>query len=198
MASSESFRPAALFVFLFAVSVFPLRGQVAGTVDPAFNLTMADDYVLTTAVQPDGKIPVSGIFSNIGGLSHADALLLILEDQPADSAATKTAKAALRAKFVAYELPEDFVEDLRTDRDAIRETNKHNQGETQDGVEDTARIGQILALAAEDVQGLDAIMHNKYTRDATKLAAWRSASRVERAPLREKNPAVSSSGKATP
>ena len=35
---------------------------------------------------------------------------------------------------------------------------------------------------------LDAIMHTKYARDAAKLTAWRSASRVERAPVREKKP----------
>ncbi len=120
--------------------------------------------------------------------THADALLLLLEDQDDDTAAEKTAKAALRAKFVTYELPEDFVEDLRADREAIRKTNQHNQGETQDGVEDTARIGQILALAADDVQELDAIMNNKYTRDPAKLHVWQTASRVERAPVREKKP----------
>jgi hypothetical protein len=31
-----------------------------------------------------------------------------------------------------------------------------------------------------------ALIKNKFTRDATKLAAWRSASHVERAPQREK------------
>ena len=35
----------------------------------------------------------------------------------------------------------------------------------------------------------DAIMGNKYIRNAAKLAAWQSASRVERAPQREKKPA---------
>lgn len=118
--------------------------------------------------------------------THADALLLLLEDQAADSAETKTAKAALRAKFTAYELPADFVADLRTDRDALRETNQHNQGETQEGVENTKLISELLAQAAKEVQELDAIVKNKFTRDAAKLAAWRSASHVERAPQREK------------
>lgn len=118
--------------------------------------------------------------------THADALLLILEDQADDSAATKTAKAALRAKFVAYEMPADFVEDLRADREAVREANTHNQGETQEGVENTSLIGQILGKAADDVQELDAIMNNKYSRQPEKLRVWQSASRVERAPQREK------------
>lgn len=118
--------------------------------------------------------------------THADALLLILEDQAEDSAATKTAKAALRAQFIAYELPTDFVEDLRDDREAVRNANQHNQGETQEGVENTFLIGQILGQAADDIQKLDAIIHNKYTRDPAKLRAWQSASHVERAPQREK------------
>ena len=36
---------------------------------------------------------------------------------------------------------------------------------------------------------LDPIMRNKSARNAAKLAAWQSASRVERAPQREKKPA---------
>ena len=45
--------------------------------------------------------------------THTDGMLLRLEDQPPDSGDAKTAKAALRAKFVAYELPADFVAHLR-------------------------------------------------------------------------------------
>ena len=130
--------------------------------------------------------------------THADTLLLILEDQTADSAAVKTAKAALRARFVSYELPTDFVADLRADREAIRTANQHNQGETQEGVENTEAIGQILALAAKDVQELDTIMRNKYARTPAKLAAWASASRTERAPQREKTPAPPVGGTAPP
>jgi hypothetical protein len=85
-------------------------------------------------------------------------------------------------------MPTDFVEDLRADREAVRDANQHNQGETQEGVENTELIGQILGKAADDVQELDAIMNNKYSRQPEKLRAWQSASRVERAPQREKKP----------
>ena len=37
---------------------------------------------------------------------------------------------------------------------------------------------------------LDAMIHNKYTRQPEKLRAWQTASRVERAPQREKKPSV--------
>ena len=128
--------------------------------------------------------------------THSDAVLKLLEDNNdpiadgGDTPDQKAAKAALRARFVEYLLPADFVEDLRADRDAISATNTHNQTETQSGVEDTARISQILAQAAEDVQELDAMFANLYTRDPAKLHAWQRASRVERAPVREKKPAV--------
>ena len=123
-------------------------------------------------------------------LTHADALLQLLEEQPADTAATKTAKAALRARFITYELPADFVADLRAARQAVSEANQLNQGRTQDGVENTELIGQLLGQAANEVIELDAIVNNKYMRQPEKLRAWQSASRVERAPQREKKTPV--------
>lgn len=123
-------------------------------------------------------------------LTHADALLQILEDQPADSAAIKTAKAALRARFIVCELPADFVADLRAARQAVTDANQHNQGRTQDGVENTELIGQLLGQAGNEVIELDAIVNNKYMRQPEKLRAWQSASRVERAPQREKKAPV--------
>jgi hypothetical protein len=116
--------------------------------------------------------------------THADAVLQRLEDQAADSAAIKTAKAALRARFVAYEMEADFVGDLRADRNAIADANRRNQAETQEGVESTGLIGELLSRANNEVRELDAIMHNKYTRQPEKLRAWKSASHIERAPKR--------------
>lgn len=119
---------------------------------------------------------------------HTDALLLRLEDQPADAAAVKTAKAALRARFIEYELPADFVAHLRADRKAIADANRLNQAETGSGVENTELIGQRLDKINDEIGELDAIMHNKFTRQPEKLRAWQSASHVERAPQREKKP----------
>jgi hypothetical protein len=126
--------------------------------------------------------------------THADALLTLLEDnnkpvaEGGDTPEQKAAKAALRARFIAYEMPADFVEDLRAAREALRTANQHNQGETQEGAGNTALIGPLLLQAANDVQELDAIMNNKYAREPENLRAWQSASRVERAPQREKKP----------
>jgi len=127
--------------------------------------------------------------AEIALIAHADAVLGRLEDQPADSAAVKTAKAALRTKFVAYELPADFVTALRADRKAVADANQLNQSEVQDGVENTRLIGELLTQINDEITQLDAIMYNKYTRHPEKLRAWQSASHLERAPQRAKKPA---------
>ena len=126
--------------------------------------------------------------AEIALIAHADAVLGRLEDQPADSAAVKTAKAALRTKFVAYELPADFVTALRADRKAVADANQLNQSEVQDGVENTRLIGELLTQINDEITQLDAIMYNKYTRHPEKLRAWQSASHLERAPQRAKKP----------
>jgi hypothetical protein len=120
--------------------------------------------------------------------THTDAVLARLEDQPADAAAVKTAKAALRARFIEYELPADFVAHLRADRKAIADANRLNQAETGSGVENTELIGQLLDKINAEIGELDAIMYNKYTRQPEKLRAWQSASHVERPAQREKKP----------
>ena len=126
--------------------------------------------------------------SESGVTIHTDAVLLRLEDQPADSTAVLSAKAALRDRFIAYELPADFVTHLRADHAAITQANKTNQGEVLGGVENTGLIGELLGKINDEISQLNAIMHNKYTRQPEKLRAWQSASHVERAPQREKKP----------
>jgi hypothetical protein len=123
-------------------------------------------------------------------LIHTDAVLAVLEDQPADDAATKAEKAAVRARFIEYEMPADFVAHLRADRDAITDAGKHNEGENLDGVKNTRLIDELLKQINGEVAELDAIMHNKYTGQPEKLAAWISASHVERDPRHKKDDAA--------
>jgi hypothetical protein len=119
-------------------------------------------------------------------MTHADKVLLLLEDQSNDSAATKATKAARRTKFIEYELPQDFVANLRADQKAVSDATSANQDKTQDGVQNTAMIGQVLGQLNNNIVELNAIMHNKYARQPEKLRAWQSAGHVERAPQREK------------
>ena len=110
-----------------------------------------------------------------------DAFLARLEDQAADTDAQKTAKAAVRAKFAAYEMPASFVTDLRADHDALHQAGTSNDAETQGGVASTAQLGVLLGEATAIVLQLDAAVQNRYARQPDKLAAWHSASHVERA-----------------
>ncbi len=124
--------------------------------------------------------------------TQADKLCGLLEDQDDDSAAEKTAKAALRARFLAFEIDANIFQRLRDDRDAIDDANNHNRNEVSDGIENTALIGRLLGEINDEVGFLNTIMRNKYERQPEKLRAWESASRVERAPVRAKkdNPPV--------
>ena len=100
----------------------------------------------------------------------------------------------MRERFLAFEMPADFVQTLRGDREAIRSANSQNQGETQDGVENTVLIDQLLNAAGDAVQALDAIMGNKYAKEPEKLRAWSTASRIESAPQRAKKAAAVETG----
>jgi hypothetical protein len=119
-------------------------------------------------------------------LTTADAYFARLEAQPDDDAATQVAKTALVARFVAHELPPTFVADLRHDRDAIDAVSDSVEGKRQGSVEDTSVIGLGLTEAFKEIRYLNAIMHNKYSRVPEKLRTWKSATHIERAPLRAK------------
>lgn len=120
--------------------------------------------------------------------THADSLLQILEDQADDSPEQKAAKAALRAKFIAYEIAPDFVQDLRADRDALDACNSGKHSDNLEGVENTAAIDTLLGQAQSVITRLDAAIQNKYSRDPDKLAAWKSASHTERPAKKSKTP----------
>ena len=64
-----------------------------------------------------------------------------------------------------------------------------NESDDGEGVESTAAIGRLIKAGMKAVNYLDAIVRNKYARNADKLRAWDSASHIERAPQREKKPA---------
>jgi hypothetical protein len=102
--------------------------------------------------------------------THADSLLTLLEDD-----------AVLRAQFIAFEMPADFVADLRTDRDALDGSNSGKHSDNFEGLESTAAIETLLGEAQDLITRLDTVMHNKYSRNPDKLLAWKSAARVERA-----------------
>ena len=106
---------------------------------------------LTDATFPSGSYRLPENPAESALLTLADAVLANFEPAPGDSPKTLADKTALAARFIAYELPADFVGDLRQDLNAVRQTTQSNQGETQEGVENTAAIAEILPRAAQDV-----------------------------------------------
>ena len=106
----------------------------------------------------------------------------------ADSVIAELKKAGVAAKFIAHELPADFVQDLTDDRAAIDAAEDVQESGDQTGVASTAAVGRLVREGMKEVNYLNAIIHNKYSRNAEKLRAWQSASHIERTAQREKKP----------
>jgi len=107
----------------------------------------------------------------------------------ADAYLAELKKAGVAAKFIANELPADFVQDLTADRAAIDAAKDAVESDDSEGVASTAAVSRLIKAGMKEVNYLNAIMHNKYSRDGDKLRAWKSASHIERAPQRENKPA---------
>lgn len=91
----------------------------------------------------------------------------------------------VKAKFIEYDMPADFLEKLNAAiadfEDAV---NQQNQGAT---ARKSARdsIDDALASAEQELERCDTALRNKVT-DRAKLAAWDSARRLERDPKKQK------------
>ncbi len=120
------------------------------------------------------RLPDGG--SQTALLTTADAILLELK------------KPGVAARFIAHELPADFLKNLEDDRKAIDAARAAAQSGDNESVASTAAIGRLIADGMKEVTTLDAIMHNKYTRAPDTLRAWKSASHIERPAQREKKP----------
>jgi hypothetical protein len=119
-------------------------------------------------------------------ISTCDGYLQKFEPATGDSPATLAAKTALTARFIAKELPADFVTALRAERDSYGPATSAQESKRRGKVEDTQAIDIELSEAGKQIRYLNAIMNNKYTRDAEKLRGWKSATHIERAPQRKK------------
>lgn len=105
-------------------------------------------------------------------------------------------KPGVAAKFIAHELPAEFVTHLVDDRQAIVDAQDVQEGGDTSGVASTAAVGRLIRAGVKEVTYLDAIMWNKYTRNPDKLRAWRSASTTERAPRPAKKAAAGATAAA--
>ena len=107
----------------------------------------------------------------------------------ADLMIKKLKETTVLNEFLGLELPADPVKALEAARQAVEAAAHAEASSNSDGVESTAAISRLIHEGRRVVGYLNAIMHNKYTRQPEKLRAWKSASHIERAPRHEPEPA---------
>ncbi len=97
-----------------------------------------------------------------------------------------TGATPLKDRFVEYGLPEDFIEDLQADITDFEQSVTEKSSVSGVKVSATASIGGAVKTGLEGLRRLRAIVPNKYRDNPAKLAAWTSASHIERAAKKKK------------
>lgn len=92
----------------------------------------------------------------------------------------------LKTQFIAHEMPADFLDDLRSDIDAMQAAINSQSTGVGNHVAAGAALDDAISRGLELVRKLDAIFRNKYANNPAVLAEWTSASHTERAPKRAK------------
>lgn len=92
-----------------------------------------------------------------------------------------TGATPLKDRFVEYDLPADFIEDLQADITAFEQSVTEKSSASGEKVSATASIGDAVKNGLESLRRLRAIVPNTYRDNPVKLAAWTSAGYVERA-----------------
>lgn len=119
---------------------------------------------------------------------HAEVKGLFPRTRPDNSDSTliavarsfATAAAPFKALFVEYDMPADFIDNLKADADELERQISLQSESTGARVGVNASITETLRRADEIVDKLDVVVRNKYRNDPAKLAAWESARRLER------------------
>jgi hypothetical protein len=94
--------------------------------------------------------------------------------------AYKADAQSLKTEFLKYALPEDFLEDLQADISAFEVASTTKNVTAASRVSATASLDEELAKGLKAVRQLQAVVKNMFRNDVAKLAAWASASHVER------------------
>ena len=96
------------------------------------------------------------------------------------------AATPLNNEFIRHELPASFLEDLNTAISVFENAQSSQTQNTERRVTATAAIEAVVERGRQLVRELDAVVRNKYRSVRATLAAWESASRVEKLPRRKK------------
>ena len=86
----------------------------------------------------------------------------------------------LQAEFILRGLPDSFVEEFEADIAALRDAVTRNIENRRAHVTATAAIEELCGRGMRVLRELDAYVRNTFTSVPATLAAWLSASRVER------------------
>ncbi|MEP6788869.1 MAG: hypothetical protein ABJB40_10590 [Acidobacteriota bacterium] len=99
-----------------------------------------------------------------------------------------TESLTYNADFISYGLPSTFRSDLKSASDAFELSFSSTASAVADQVAATADTSAKIREGMVMVRILDGIVKNKYSADPGKLAAWLSASHVEKAPKKKDPP----------
>lgn len=98
----------------------------------------------------------------------------------------------LKAKFIEYGLPDDFLDKLQALIEAVDERSAaaDSAGEQRSGA--TGGLIDVIRKGMSISRRLDSIVRIKYENNAARLAAWTTASHLQQAPEKKKddNPPV--------
>jgi hypothetical protein len=104
--------------------------------------------------------------------------------------ATAVDALPLKSEFIKRGMPTDFLEDLQADIDEMEQAITRKVQGKESHVTATAAIDAEIERGMNAVRELDPVMRNTFAANAATLAAWMSASRVERSPRRNPHAAT--------
>jgi hypothetical protein len=86
----------------------------------------------------------------------------------------------LKAEFIRFELPADFLEQLNARIESFEQAIDSQQRSKREQAAATAGLEEAVERSVNTVRMLDAIVRNKFRDNPSALAEWESASRVAR------------------
>jgi len=90
----------------------------------------------------------------------------------------------LAEEFLGRGMAPDFIDELKARTLAVAKPMEEREGESSDRIGSTADVEAAAQEGFDATRELDAIVRNVYAGNEAELAAWESASHVERAPRR--------------
>lgn len=109
-------------------------------------------------------------------------------DMLAKARAFHSESATYEADFIAYGMNPNFRKDLNDAANAFEASFSNTASATAEHVAATADTSAKIREGMIKVRILDGIVRNVYANDPGKLAAWISASHVEKAPKKKPTP----------